>query len=100
MDQAVDLRPSPHRTLQDWADELYTSTKTLQRLFLRETGTSFPRWRARARVNASLPRLARGVPVQDVARAVGYTSTVGYIDAFQGHFGVTPGAFYGRDARS
>lgn len=94
MDQAGDHRFSDHQTLADWADDLYTSAKTLQRLFLRETGMPFPRWRTQVRLNASLPRLAQGVPVQQVAREVGYRSSVGYIDAFKTHFQVTPGTYF------
>lgn len=45
-------------------------------------------------LNASLHRLARGFPVAQVAREVGYSSTVGFSDAFRRHFLATPGRFF------
>ncbi len=96
LDVAGDPRGGGHRTLVEWGEEVHVSAKTLQRLWGRETGGSFAQWRTQARLNASLPHLASGGRVQDVAEAVGYRSAVGYIDAFKGHFGVTPGGFFTR----
>ncbi len=86
--------PADARTLPEWGESTYTSAKTLQRIFLRETGMTFPRWRTQVRLNASLPKLARGISVQDTAMGIGYRSSVGFIGAFAAQFGVTPGRFY------
>ena len=96
-DLAVSLMsdPADDRTLPEWGETTYASAKTLQRIVQRETGMSFPRWRTQIRLNASLPLLADGVSVQDAAAGVGYRSSVGFIDAFAGHFGLTPARFYG-----
>lgn len=92
--RAMMADPSDVRTLAAWARERHVSTRTLQRMFVRETGLAYRDWHTQMRLNASLPWLADGTPVREVARAVGYRSTVGFIDAFRGHFGVTPGRFF------
>ena len=45
-----------------------TSTRTLYRRFLRETGITFARWKQQARLLESIRRLAEGAPVTTVAR--------------------------------
>ena len=56
------------------ARELKTSTRTLYRHFLRETGITFARWKQQARLLESIRRLAEGVAVTTVALDLGYAS--------------------------
>lgn len=70
------------------------SLRTLSRLFTRQTGLTFARWRQQARVLRSLEALATGVPVTQVAAQYGYENTSAYIAAFRQRFGVTPGAYF------
>lgn len=86
--------PGDTRTLDGWAESVYTSAKTLQRLFAAETGLRFPEWRTQARLYAALPRLAEGCPVGQVAHEVGYAGANGFIEAFHRHYGHTPGAHF------
>jgi len=69
------------------------SRRTVERLFQREAGMSLGRWVRRARVLASLRRLARGDAVTEVAEAAGYRSTSAFIAAFRAEVGRTPGAW-------
>ncbi|MFT4188156.1 MAG: AraC family transcriptional regulator [Aeromicrobium sp.] len=84
--------PSDARSIEEWAKEVGTSSKTLQRAFTSTTGLNFVEWRMRARLRASLPLLAQGVPVSQIAERVGYSSAPGFITAFRRQFGHTPTA--------
>jgi len=81
-------------TLQEWAQRLGTSEKTLMRLFQRETGLSFRGWRQRMRLLSSLKWLEEGNSVTNAALSCGYDSTSAFIAAFKGLFGFTPGELF------
>lgn len=85
--------PADDRTLEEWGREVGASARTLTRLFLSETGTSFTRWRAQARVQAALPHLARGATTTQVARLVGYATTSAFVRAFKQVTGSPPRAY-------
>ncbi|MEU8778355.1 AraC family transcriptional regulator [Streptomyces sp. NPDC048606] len=85
--------PDDPRTATEWAAGLYTSSTSLRRAFLAETGMAFSEWRTRLRLNRSLCLLEEGRLVGDVAARVGFTSTNGYILAFRRYFGCTPGSY-------
>lgn len=87
-------RPDDPSTLQDWADRLRVNPKTLQRLFARDTGMSFGRWRQQARLLQALERLAQGEKVIDVALALGYDSPGAFATMFRRQFGQTPSGFF------
>jgi AraC-like DNA-binding protein len=91
-----ELIESPERnvTLQEWAERLGTSEKTLMRLFQRETGLSFRGWRQRMRLLSSLNLLEEGDSVTNAALSCGYDSTSAFIAAFKGLFGFTPGELF------
>lgn len=83
--------PDQPQTLQQWAQQLACSEKTLMRLFQRETGLSFRNWRQRMRLLSSLALLEAGDNVTEAALGCGYDSTSAYIAAFKQLFGATPG---------
>ncbi|MHC6227571.1 AraC family transcriptional regulator [Pseudomonas sp. X10] len=83
--------PDQAQTLQQWAQHLGRSEKTLMRLFQRETGLSFRSWRQRMRLLSSLALLEAGESVTEAALGCGYDSTSAYIAAFKQLFGFTPG---------
>jgi AraC-like DNA-binding protein/mannose-6-phosphate isomerase-like protein (cupin superfamily) len=85
--------PADGRSLEDWATELGVSTKTVMRAFVTDTGSTYGQWRTRARMYASLPMLSAGSSVADAAADVGYRTTSGFIAAFRGEFGITPGQY-------
>lgn len=90
---ALSEHPGDPRTLGDWARAEGTSTKTLARAFLADTGTTFGRWRTRARMYAALKPLHAGEPVGVVAQRVGYCTSTGFINAFVATFGTTPARY-------
>lgn len=69
------------------------SPRTIERLFARETGLSFGRWRQRARLQHAVRRLANGVPVADVALECGYDSPSAFVTMFRRALGTTPGRY-------
>ena len=91
--------PADSRTLAEWGRHIGASERTLARAFVAETGVSFGRWRTLVRIQAALTALARGEPVGNVARRVGYDSDSAFVQAFRRETGVTPGTYF-RSARS
>jgi hypothetical protein len=75
------------------AGRMNTSTRTLYRRFLRETGITFARWKQQARLLESIRRLADGVPVTTVAMDLGYGSPSAFSTMFRRALGIAPRAF-------
>jgi AraC-like DNA-binding protein len=88
--------PGENRDLESWALDSGASSRTLARLFRRETGLSFREWRARLRLMAGLQKLAAGDSVTTVALDVGYSGPSAFIAAFKGFTGHTPGEYLRR----
>jgi AraC-like DNA-binding protein len=86
--------PAENRTLTSWGRTVGASGRTLERVFLSETGVPFGRWRTLARLKASLPMLASGRPISQVAPEVGYESTSAFVAAFHREVGLTPTAYF------
>ena len=91
---ALQQQPDDNRSLESWAEQLNVSSKTLSRLFIRQTGLTFRAWRQRLRLFSALPRLERGERVTDVAIACGYDSVSAFIHAFGQQWGRTPTEFF------
>jgi AraC-like DNA-binding protein/quercetin dioxygenase-like cupin family protein len=69
------------------------SLRTLQRLFLAETGLSLETWRGRVRMQQAVVSLSAGAPVTEAALDAGYQSASAFIAAFKRAFGVTPARY-------
>ena len=66
------------------------SARTLQRLFLEETGLRFAEWRQRLRLIHAAVLLGAGSSVTEAGLEAGYASTSAFIAAFRKQFGRTP----------
>ena len=77
------------------ASDMKTSTRTLYRRFVRETGITFARWKQQARLLESIRRLAEGTPVTTVALDLGYESPSAFSTMFRRSLGIAPRAFIG-----
>jgi AraC-like DNA-binding protein len=75
------------------AVDLKTSTRTLYRRFLKETGITFARWKQQARLLESIRRLAEGVAVTTVALDLGYASPSAFSSMFRRAVGMPPRLF-------
>ena len=82
--------PSDRRTLEGWSEVAGASSRTLARLFERELGMSFNRWRQRVRFHGALEALSRGQPISQVAARHGYRSASAFSSAFGKVMGMPP----------
>jgi AraC-like DNA-binding protein len=94
--EALRADPADQRELAAWGRLAGASSRTLARLFVTETGLTFGRWRAQARLEASLPMLAGGLPVGVVAHRVGYGSASAFVAAFRRAVGMPPARYFAR----
>lgn len=86
--------PADISTVAQWAARLGVAGKTVHRLFVKETGMSFARWREQARLLSALRRIAQGERIIDVAFGCGYASQSAFTAMFRRHFGMPPSSFY------
>ncbi|MCB5186854.1 helix-turn-helix transcriptional regulator [Methylobacillus caricis] len=86
----ISRHPADDRTLKQWAGQLHIAEKTLHRLFLRETATTFGRWRQQMRLLLALEKIAQGEKILTVALEHGYESQSAFNAMFKKHLGFTP----------
>jgi AraC-like DNA-binding protein len=88
--------PGSQIEIEDLAEGSGASARTLARLFRSETGMTFPQWRTRLRLVESIERLARGLPVSEVAFDLGYGTVSSFVYMFRSNMGETPGSYRAR----
>lgn len=81
--------------LETLAREAGLSSRSLARLFQRETGMGFSAWRQQARLAEALTRLSTGRPVALVASDLGYASAPAFTAMFRRALGTTPSRYFG-----
>jgi len=91
---AIQTSPAENITVTEWAQRLHVDPKTIQRLFLSETGMTFGQWRTQARLLLALERLAAGDRVLNIAIDLGYESPSAFATMFKKQFGVAPSRFF------
>lgn len=89
-------RPHDDDPLEAWAERVHASSRTLARLFRRETGMGFVAWRQQVRLAEAVARLTRGESVAAVARALGYGSPSAFTAMFRRSLGATPSLYVRR----
>ncbi|HJQ55915.1 MAG TPA: helix-turn-helix transcriptional regulator [Vineibacter sp.] len=92
--RALHADPGDPRTLQAWARDAGASTRTLARLFIRDTGLSFADWRQQARLLAALARLAEGQAITRIALDLGYDSPSAFAAMFKRALGAPPSRYF------
>ena len=95
--ESLQKRLDDPSTLADWALHLSLNAKTIQRLFVAQTGMSFGRWRQQARLLRALELLASGEKIIDIALTLGYESPSAFTSMFRKQFGQTPSQFFAGD---
>ena len=95
--QAILDAPAHPANLEELAERMHMSSRTVQRHFRRDTGMSFGAWRTAVRLAHARRLLQRGESVAAAARAAGYRSTSAFVVAFRRRHGVTPGAVAARN---
>lgn len=81
-------------SVEQAAHELHMSRATFMRLFQRETGLSFGRWRQQARMLRALMLLAEGKTILDVALECGYESPSAFSAMFKRSLGRSPRDYF------
>lgn len=79
-------------SIEEWSKEFGMSSKTLSRVFYRETGMTIGQWEQRAKMDHAYRLLRAGESVTDTALACGYHSVSSFITTFKKQFGTTPGS--------
>jgi len=85
--------PDDNRSLDDWAAFTGSSTRTLARLFVQDTGLTFREWRQRLRLMEAITRLGTGESVLSISLDLGYASQSAFTAMFRKALGCTPSDF-------
>lgn len=93
---ALALRASPRIDAGLGAGVGGASRRTLERLFVRETGMSFGRWRQQAMLLHALRMLGQGQTVAVVAETLGYADIAAFSAMFKRALGVAPSHYFQR----
>lgn len=92
--RALLLDPADDRPVEQWAQDTFTSVRSIERSFVRQTGMTLRRWRLANRMEAAAALLtAGGAQVGVVAHRVGYRDHSAFSRAFRSHFGLSPRSF-------
>jgi AraC-like DNA-binding protein len=86
--------PASAGVLKQLARTAGASVRTIERLFLEETGLTFGKWRQQFRLLQALRLLAAGRAVTAVALEVGYDSPSAFIAMFRRALGTTPSRYF------
>jgi len=86
-------RPESALTLQEWCETVGASARNMERIFHRDTGLSFGKWRRNARIAAALNFMAAGDSIGVAADRVGYESQSAFTAAFRRALGTSPSAY-------
>jgi AraC-like DNA-binding protein len=82
--------PASRSSLGELARAAGASARTIQRLFLAETGLPFAQWRQRLRLLHGASVLGAGKSVTEAGLEAGYAGTSAFTAAFRKHFGFPP----------
>ena len=88
--QALLDHPADDRSLAAWGKLVGASSRTLARLFWRETGMTFGKWVQTMRLSLALDRLALGESVTRVALELGYATPSAFSAMFRRRLGASP----------
>ena len=93
MEEMLLKNPDDKSTLEQWAGRLAVSPRTLNRLLQRETDFSFQVWRDHVRTFAAIPMLTEGVPLVEIADALGYETAWSFTAMFKRVTGKAPSKY-------
>ena len=91
--QALLHSPKHCKDLTHWADEIGTSSRTLMRMFQKETGLSYRAWIQQMHIAHALSKISNGESISQISEALGYTNPSAFSAMFKRHLGKTPQQF-------
>ena len=92
--QALLDDPASDLSLEQWAEQVGASARTLARLFPKELGLSFGAWRQQLRLSRAAAMVAQGHRLGEVAAELGYASQSAFSAMFKRAFGESPSQFF------
>ncbi|MDD1963968.1 helix-turn-helix transcriptional regulator [Pseudomonas putida] len=95
--KAILEHPEQPHSVEFWADKVGASSRTLIRLFIKETGLTFRHWVQQVRLATAIDRLEQGQAVGRVARDLGYASQSAFSAMFRRVMGESPREFLYRE---
>lgn len=94
--ESLHHNPGDDRNIEQWASVAGASTRTLARLFVKETGLTFSAWRQQLCLIRAVEMLIDGQSVTNTAIALGYESTAGFTSMFSRTMGESPSNYQTR----
>ncbi|WP_299828492.1 AraC family transcriptional regulator [uncultured Roseobacter sp.] len=85
--------PAPVESVDSWLINAAASRKTIERLFIAETGMTPARWLRHVRILHAVSQISAGQKISSVAFDMGYDSTSAFSYMFRKTLGVTPRSF-------
>ncbi|MGV8920609.1 MAG: AraC family transcriptional regulator [Pseudomonas sp.] len=82
--------PKHPRSIEFWADQVGASSRTLIRLFIKETGLTFSHWVQQVRLVSAIDRLEQRQAVGAIACDLGYASQSAFSVMFRRVMGESP----------
>lgn len=89
------VHPADHRGLEDFGRRAGATGRTLARLFRRETGMTFDKWRRQLRLLEAIRQMGEGRAVTEVAYQLGYQSPSAFTAMFRRALGASPSKYVG-----
>lgn len=86
--------PGDQRTLQQICKNAGAGKRTIERLFQKETGMTFGKWRQQLRLMQAMRLLADGAKVTHAALEAGYSTPSAFISMFRKTLGTTPMSYF------
>jgi AraC-like DNA-binding protein len=88
------LEPGDQRTLEQICKNAGAGKRTIERLFQKETGLTFGKWRQQLRLMQAMRLLADGAKVTHAALEAGYSTPSAFISMFRKTLGTTPTLYF------
>ncbi|WP_149980191.1 AraC family transcriptional regulator [Pseudoalteromonas rhizosphaerae] len=89
----IEKEPSNSYKLEQWGQKIGASSRTLSRLFKKETGLSYTTWRQRLNIQIAISQLSQGMSITNISFYLGYESPSAFTHMFKENTGMTP-SFY------
>lgn len=91
--QTALIDPGSINSVETWLAAAAASRKTIERLFILETGMPPSRWLRQARLFHAISQLASGEKISSVALGLGYSSPSAFSHMFRTTIGINPRQF-------
>ncbi|MCF8998136.1 AraC family transcriptional regulator [Acinetobacter nectaris] len=86
-------KPNIRHDLTIWSEKIGTSTRTLMRLFKKETGLPYRGWIQQMHIVLALGYLTEGKSISNISEMLGYATPSIFSAMFKKHIGVSPKDF-------